>query len=409
MNCIFYLSRKQSFSGHQLYLLLTSDSSEKPGYKIRLPFVLSTEDWDDEMQRPVNIYCKKHKHINLMLNAVKIKIAELVKEDPDISARMLSVAVRKICSGEETVCAEGSFLALMREYLERKKNSVCLSTYRRYQVFIRLIEKFEGFLCRHVFPEEIDNNFIRLFYEFGSGEQYTESTMNRSAEFIKTILNFAEMQGIRTSVRQLEIPKSKVARKVMILDEKEIKKISHLRVPKVLEQAKDWLVISCYTGQRISDFMKFNSSHLITIDGKKCISFIQQKTGKEIVLPLHPLVLKIMSKYGHAFPEAMNPCTYNEQIKKVAAVAGINEQVKIRKRIGFRGKELDMEKWQGISSHIGRRSFASNFYGKIPTPLLMQATGHTTEQMFLNYINPVNHARVITLGNYFEKIYAEGA
>jgi hypothetical protein len=39
----------------------------------------------------------------------------------------------------------------------------------------------------------------------------------------------------------------------------------------------------------------------------------------------------------------------------------------------------------------------------------MQATGHSTEQMFLNYINPVNYARVISLGNYFEKIYAEGA
>jgi integrase len=105
----------------------------------------------------------------------------------------------------------------------------------------------------------------------------------------------------------------------------------------------------------------------------------------------------------------LDPCTYNEQIKEVAAIARIDTPVKIRKRIGFRSRELDTEKWQNISSHIGRRSFASNFYGKIPTPLLMQATGHSTEQMFLNYINPVNHARVISLGNYFEKIYAEGA
>uniref|UniRef100_A0AAU6WWT6 Tyr recombinase domain-containing protein n=2 Tax=Chryseobacterium TaxID=59732 RepID=A0AAU6WWT6_9FLAO len=116
-----------------------------------------------------------------------------------------------------------------------------------------------------------------------------------------------------------------------------------------------------------------------------------------------------MARYGNTFPQPLDPYIYNEQIKKVAALARINTPVKIRKRIGFRCKELDMEKWQNITSHIGRRSFASNFYGKIPTPLLMQATGHSTEQMFLNYINPVNHARVISLGNYFEKIYAEGA
>ena len=62
-----------------------------------------------------------------------------------------------------------------------------------------------------------------------------------------------------------------------------------------------------------------------------------------------------------------------------------------------------MEKWATLSSHIGRRSFATNFYGKIPTPLLMEATGHTTENVFLKYINPVDENRVISLSNYFNR------
>jgi hypothetical protein len=33
-----------------------------------------------------------------------------------------------------------------------------------------------------------------------------------------------------------------------------------------------------------------------------------------------------------------------------------------------------------------RRSFASNYYGKIETPLLMNITGHTKESTFLTYI-----------------------
>lgn len=60
-----------------------------------------------------------------------------------------------------------------------------------------------------------------------------------------------------------------------------------------------------------------------------------------------------------------------------------------------------------LCPHIGRRSFATNFYGKIPTPLLMEATGHTTENVFLKYINPVDENRVISLSNYFNKIYEE--
>lgn len=81
--------------------------------------------------------------------------------------------------------------------------------------------------------------------------------------------------------------------------------------------------------------------------------------------------------------------------------------MKARKRFGFRSKFVQAEKWEFLTSHIGRRSFATNFYGKIPTPLLMEATGHSTEQMFLQYINPVDKDRILSLSNYFDKMYEE--
>ena len=75
--------------------------------------------------------------------------------------------------------------------------------------------------------------------------------------------------------------------------------------------------------------------------------------------------------------------------------------------MGYRSLETKIEKWKVLSSHIGRRSFASNFYGKIPTSLLMQATGHSSEQMFLRYINPVDKERILSLSTYFDKVYTE--
>ena len=98
---------------------------------------------------------------------------------------------------------------------------------------------------------------------------------------------------------------------------------------------------------------------------------------------------------------------YNNDIKKIAQLASLNEFVKARKRIGYRTKDVYTEKWEILTSHIGRRSFATNFYSKIPTALLMEATGHSTEQMFLRYINPVNNERILSLSNYFDKMYEE--
>ena len=98
---------------------------------------------------------------------------------------------------------------------------------------------------------------------------------------------------------------------------------------------------------------------------------------------------------------------YNNDIKKIAQLACLNEPVKARKRIGYRTKDVNAEKWEILSSHIGRRSFATNFFGKIPTPLLMAATGHSSEQIFMRYINPVDKDRIISLSNYFNKMYEE--
>ncbi len=43
-------------------------------------------------------------------------------------------------------------------------------------------------------------------------------------------------------------------------------------------------------------------------------------------------------------------------------------------------------KWQLITSHVGRRSFATNFYGKLGTSYIKNITGHSTEAMLLKYI-----------------------
>jgi integrase len=71
--------------------------------------------------------------------------------------------------------------------------------------------------------------------------------------------------------------------------------------------------------------------------------------------------------------------------------------------------ELGMyPKYELITSHAMRRSFATNYFGKIETPILMEITGHSRESTFLSYIggNPnkdsiadVFMERLRTLGN----------
>ena len=70
-------------------------------------------------------------------------------------------------------------------------------------------------------------------------------------------------------------------------------------------------------------------------------------------------------------------------------------------------------KYELITSHTMRRSFATNYFGKIETPILMEITGHSRESTFLSYIgeNPNKDAvadifmeRLRTLGNENEQV-----
>ena len=400
----FFLPEKGTIKNIHLCLI---DQSLKQKYNFKTSLRITTDEWDDKKQRPRNIYLKKFKRLNRKLDKIKIELSEYITSKRLINKipiqRDLLKEIKEICINKEKDLPENSLLFFTNNYINSRKEIICFSTFKRYNVFLRLLERFEGYSTNRLYVNSINSDFINEFLRFGREEKYSDNTLYRTIHFVKTILNFVERKGIRTSIREIEIRREKQRKSMTTLTEEEILSIFKQEVPSELNPSKQWLLISFYTGQRFSDFIKFQSSKLTTINDKICVEFTQQKTKKEIVLPLHPKVLEILKINGGEFPKEIDIQHYNNEIKKIGKLAGLNIFVKGKKRIGHRIKELITEKWQLLTSHIGRRSFASNFYGKIPTPLLMEATGHSSEQMFLKYINPNNNERVMSLSSYFEK------
>jgi hypothetical protein len=260
-----------------IHLSLT-DKQQNKIFTFRTSLRITAADWDKERQRPANIYLKKYKTINAKLDKVKKEIAEYIhtkrlnKKQP--LQRVMSNEIRKICSEQRNKLPENSLLYYMTWYINTKKELICHSTYKRYKVFFHLMERFEGFICKRLYVETVNSDFIKDFIIFGREEEYSENTIYRTIHFVKTILNFAERKGVRTAVRELEIRREKQKKEIVTLTEKEIVQIKHTEVPERLQAAKDWLLISCYTGQRFSDFMNFDRQQLQTVGGKICLSFI---------------------------------------------------------------------------------------------------------------------------------------
>ncbi len=270
------------------------------------------------------------------------------------------------------------------------------------------ILKYEDSLKRKILIETIDNVELNNFKKHLTKLCYNQNTILVDFTNIKTICRHAKTAlSVNEEIFNWSLKKERIS--IVYLNFDEINKIIEINdLVNYLDNSRDWLIISCYTGQRVSDFMSFTKS-MIRIEkdnkGKEItfIEFTQKKTKQNIALPLHPEVIKILKKRNGEFPRPISDVKYNKYIKIIVKKAGITEEIigsKIDKDINRKVKKA-YPKYELITSHIGRRSFATNFYGVIPTPLIMSATGHMSEKMFLNYIGKSQTDRAKSLADYF--------
>lgn len=288
--------------------------------------------------------------------------------------------------------------------------------YRTKKKFItvqnKLIKNAAKFGFAPILMHEIDDDFRTKYTKIFSN--YSINTICHDLSLIKTLCRFADDKGLQINkeVFKWSFKTEKIT--IVYLNENDLKKIeSKEDLPEYLDNARDWLLISCYTGQRISDFMRFDKSMIRTEknkNGKKInlIEFTQVKTNTVVVVPLHQKVMQILEKRNGNFPRTISYQKYNDYIKEVCRAAEINERIngsvmqETEPESGiFRKKSDTYEKWELVTSHIGRRSFASNYFGKIPTRLIMSATGHIKEEMFMKYIGKTQTEQAKELANWF--------
>lgn len=91
----------------------------------------------------------------------------------------------------------------------------------------------------------------------------------------------------------------------------------------------------------------------------------------------------------------------NDYIKEVAKKAGINKIVKIKEYRG--GKEIEQyfEKWELVTTHTARRSFATNaMLAGIPITEIMKMGGWKSISSFAKYIRTTQIETALQYANH---------
>jgi len=265
------------------------------------------------------------------------------------------------------------------------------NTIRTYKSLYRITVEYELEKSQQLFLDGIDKNTAESFTRFLKIEkQYSDNYCGQLLKLLKIILRDAQKSGfeIHPYSNYIESFKQKSSDRIIhFLNPAEIKVLKGLeKIPSELEDSYKWLLIGLSIGQRVSDLLSFNASNIRKATNGLYIDIIQQKTKKAVTIGVaDPLVIDLLES---DFPKALSQEAFNKHIKMICKIAGIDEVVRgFKNNPKTRRKEVvSAPKYEFVTSHIMRRSFASNYYGKIETPLLMNITGHTKESTFLTYI-----------------------
>ena len=265
------------------------------------------------------------------------------------------------------------------------------NTIRTYKSLFRIVKGYEFEKSEKLYLNSIDKYTAESFTRFLKIEkEYSDNYCGQLLKLLKIILRDAEKSGLEVHPysNYIESFKQKSSDRILhVLNPVEIKTLKELQyIPEAYQDSYKWLLIGLCIGQRVSDLLKLTINNLRKAPTGLYIVIVQQKTKKAVTVGVaDPLVIQLLE---NKFPKRVSQVVFNKQIKSLCKMSGIDGLVSgFKNNPKTRRKEIvNAPKYEFVTSHIMRRSFASNYYGKIETPLLMNITGHSKESTFLTYI-----------------------
>jgi integrase len=307
------------------------------------------------------------------------------------------------------------FVPFIEKYADESENRINLKTgkkiatrtIQKYRTTIKQIKAFENALKLKLKLTDINLEFHKKFTNYLKLEQnYSNTLIEKIISQIKGFIREAKEMGYEIN-DEIESKKFTFNRDETIdtyLNTDEIDLIFKLDLSdnESLDNVRDIFIIGLWTGLRISDLNRIDQFHF----SNNSIKIIEtQKTGSTVEIPIHPMVKEILKKHNNELPRIISEQKFNNYIKKVCELAGIDEMVlgSVKNAETNRKEKGYFEKFKLITSHTARRSFATNHYGKIDDRTLMAITTHKSVSQFHKYIKTTQKEYSDRLAKYWEE------
>ena len=343
---------------------------------------------------------KEVEAINTKLNLYRKEVADIEQR---FELNKILYSVKMVIAGfkenrsttTKTEAPTNQVFDFIDKYIEDNKASREPGSMSVYRSLKNHLNNFQIENKRKVTFDTIDYSFFLEFQNYlikvkskRAPKGLGNVTIAKQLSTLKTFLNYARMQGIEIKDKYKDFKIKKENLEVIALSNEEFETLYNydLSNNKKLDQVRDVFCFSCATGLRYSDLYQLKREHI----RKDQINIVVTKTKELLSIPLSPYSHSILTKYSklHRPLPVISNQKMNDYLKELCELVKINDSVQIVRFRGAKREENSYPKFELISVHTGRKTFATLSLEKgMSAEEVMKIGGWKTYASFCRYVN----------------------
>lgn len=265
------------------------------------------------------------------------------------------------------------------------------------------LERYEQHIGKEVMSNEFDYLCVESLCTYmRQNYDLRHNTIIKIIQSMVAAVNRLRKEGYEVGRDYEDYPLREEEVTTVALSDDEIERVYNLKLNKKSAIIRDLFVFACETGLRYSDLVALQDDN---IQGN-ILTVRTSKTGALVCIPLRRRAREIIARHDGAIRYKDSQTNFNKCVKTLCRRAGITGKVLCEYTVGTRFVRRSIPKYKLVSSHTGRRSFATNaYFAGIPIMRIMLITGHKTEQAFFRYIrvNKKQNAEILSELPFFRK------
>lgn len=383
-----------------LYLFFSPDKSCRIKYRTNYKILPKSWDFEKERLKPsASGALEFNVELNNLANCCTREAMRKKKTNQFLSKEDYKQIVQDCIDRDNAVNSEISISHLKTQFLSYKSNFVKEGTLKEYRTVFKGLEDFEKHKGTKLILREMDGKFLDQFEVFlsrkkntndGDKEGLLNDTIHKYISTLKVFLKWCNDNDYLVHPDVFKTQKTNFKKKayneIIALSESEIQKLMNhdLSDRPSLERVRDLFCLLCYTGQRFEDLINFDPKDI----KNNAWDFISVKVKKRVIVPFEGYIAPakdILERIGYSVPKISNQ-KFNEYIKTVGKLAGMDEIIKITRYSGKQKLVIEKRKYDFLSSHVGRRSMVTNLLSRnVPITLVQKLTAHSDIRTLMKY------------------------